>query len=145
MGDLPVLNFKRTHLTSRNEAVLVHNRSFVDLRFCTSAVLKNLETILSFVTPFPARLMLWQYSMHVFCYLFCKHRSPFSLFPSSSSCFHLFGRPVLFNQYVLHVLYFLSFWCLMKRSLAPYGALSCSIEYYILLYFCRCFSCLFYF
>ena len=24
-GDLPVLNLKRNHLTSRNEAVLVHN------------------------------------------------------------------------------------------------------------------------
>jgi hypothetical protein len=24
-GDLPVLNFKRNYLTSRNEAVLVHN------------------------------------------------------------------------------------------------------------------------
>jgi hypothetical protein len=94
---------------------------------------------------FPARLVLWQYSMHVFCYLFWKHMSHFLLLPSSSSCFHLFGRPILFNQYVLHVLHFLSFSCLMKRSPVSYGALSCSIEYYLLLYFCKCFKCLFYF
>ena len=25
MGDLPILNFKRNYLTSRNEAVMVHN------------------------------------------------------------------------------------------------------------------------
>ena len=41
-GDLPVLNLKRNHLTSRNEAVLVLRSSF-DLRFGISAVPKNLE------------------------------------------------------------------------------------------------------
>jgi hypothetical protein len=86
-------------------------RSSIDLRFRTSAVPKNLETILAFITPFPARLVLWKYSMHVFVtFFFLKHRSPFLLLPSSSSCFHLFTRPVLFNQYVLHVLHFLSFY-----------------------------------
>jgi hypothetical protein len=28
LGDLPVLNFKRNYLTSRNEAMLVHNSPF---------------------------------------------------------------------------------------------------------------------
>ena len=53
--------------------------SSVDLRFLTSAVFQKLGTILAFITPSSARLVLWQYSMHVFCYLFWKHRSPFLL------------------------------------------------------------------
>jgi hypothetical protein len=44
-SDLPVLNFKRNHLTSRNKVVVVHFlfHNSVDLRFCTSAVPKTLE------------------------------------------------------------------------------------------------------
>jgi len=82
-GDLPVLNFKINHLTSRSKQcrftipILFH--SSVDLRFCTSAVPKNLETILAFITHFPARLVLWQYIMHVFVTYFWKHRSPLSV------------------------------------------------------------------
>ena len=120
-------------------------RSFVDLRFCTSAVPKNLETILAFITPFPARLVLWQYIMHVFVTYFWKHRSLIPLWTSSSSCFHLFVRPILLNWNMLNALYFLSFSCLMKRCPVPYRTLSCSIERCFVLYFCRCFNCLFHF
>jgi len=46
---------------------------------------------------------------------------------------------------MLHALYFLIFLCLVKRSLVPYGALPCSIERCFVVYFCRCFNCLFHF
>jgi len=40
-------------------------RSFVDLRFCILAVPKKIGIILAFVTHFPAKLVLWQYNMHI--------------------------------------------------------------------------------
>ena len=63
------LQKKSSYLEEWNSAgsqFLSFFRSSVDLRFRTSAVPKNLETILAFITPFPARLVLWKYSMHVF-------------------------------------------------------------------------------
>jgi hypothetical protein len=53
-GDLPVLNLKRNHLTSRNEAVLVHNSPaqffWPEIRYLSGS--QKLGTILAFATPF---------------------------------------------------------------------------------------------
>jgi hypothetical protein len=120
-------------------------RSSVDLRFCISTSPKNLE-LFGFRHTFPARLVLWQYSMHVFLLPIFGNIGPlFPLWTSSSSCFHLFVRPILLNWNMLHALNFLSFSCLMKRSPVPYGALSYSIKRCFVLYFYRCFNCLFHF
>ena len=136
-GDLPISNFKRKHLTSRkwssagsqflSFSVVPLTWDFGPQRFS-----QKLGTILAFVTPSPARLVLWQYSMHWFVTyfgnigpLFCCRLIEL-LFP--------FVCPTcpLETEYapraILPIL-------LVKRSLVPYGALSCSIEYCLLLLF----------
>jgi hypothetical protein len=51
-------------------------RSYVDLRLCLLVIPKTWNYF-GFRPTFPARLVLWQYSMHVFVTYLWKHRSPF--------------------------------------------------------------------
>jgi len=141
MGDLPILKYKK---------IYPKEWSNVDSQFLFFSIVPltwyllpflvqlswdlifsgslQLETILAFVAlSYEVSVMTIQ---HVcFCYLSWKHRSPFPLWPSLSSYFHLFPWPILLNKNSLHVLHFLSFSCLGKIFLVSYRAFPCSIEY----------------
>jgi len=134
-GDLPISKLKRKHLTSRKWSsagsqflsffVVPLTWNFGPQRFS-----QKLGTILAFVTPSPARLVLWQYNMHVFFVTYFGNIGPpfccrliELLFPFVCSTCPL--ETEYAPRAILPIL-------LVKRSLVPYEALSCSIE--------RCFA-----
>ena len=138
LGDLPISNFKRKHLTSRKwSSAGSQFLSFflvpLTWDFAPQRFSQKLGTILAFVTPSPARLVLWKYGMHVFFVTYFGNIGPpfycrliELMFP-----FVCLTRPLEIEYASRTILPIL----LVKRSLVPYGALSCSIEYCLLLLF----------